>query len=107
VKIVWFTGPCPLARVDVDETPERVTVTIWEEYPPAFAQGGERYGILAIGMTHCVDVPLRAPLGEREVVDGKTGRPPDEIDDFDYITHNHRADVMALDLDALECLPIP
>jgi hypothetical protein len=88
VKIFWCTGPCPLERVDVDETPERVTITLLERHPPRFAEGGTPYGTVAIGLTHCIEVTLQAPLGSREVIDGATGRAPDDIDDFDYVERN-------------------
>jgi hypothetical protein len=107
VKIVWYTGPCPLAKVDVEETPERVTVTLWERYPPAFGEGGTPTVIPAIGLTHCVEVPLAAPLGARQAIDGKTGAPPDEIDPFDVFTRHARDDVMALDIGTLDCVALP
>ena len=81
----------PLERVDVDETPERVTVTVWERYPPAFLRDGTPVGIAAIGRIQSVDVVLREPLGTREVIDGTTGRRPDDIDEFDYVQRNMRA----------------
>jgi hypothetical protein len=94
VKIVWFTGPCPLERVDVDETPERVTITVWERYPPAFTEGGTPIGIAAIGLVQSVDVRLEAPLGDREVIDGTTGRRPDDIDEFDYVERTIRERIL-------------
>ena len=106
VRIAWFTGPCPLERVDVDETPERVTITLLERHPPRFAEGGTPYAIAAIGVTHCVDVTLQAPLGAREVIDGATGRAPGDVDDFDYIERN-TLDRFPRRLDKLDCRPAP
>jgi hypothetical protein len=90
VKIVWYTGPCPLAKIDVEETPQHVIITLWERCPPRFAQDGTRYGVAAIGLTRCVEVPLAAPLGGRAVIDGRTGAPPDEIDPLDTSAYRAR-----------------
>jgi hypothetical protein len=106
-KIIWFTGPCPLERVDVEETPERVTVTLWERYPAAFAEGGTPIAIPAIGLIRSVDVRLEAPLNAREVIDGTTGRPPDDIDDFDYVQRNMRDQILAADSDADDSQRMP
>jgi hypothetical protein len=107
VRIVWCTGPCPLARVEVDESPQQVTISLWERFPPRFAQGGARIGIPAILAIRCVEVPLIVPLGERRVIDGCTGAPPDVIDPFDCITPNDWAHVRDLDLDTLDCTTPP
>ena len=107
VKIAWFTGPCPLERVDVRETPERVTITLWERYPPSFRPGGVMTAIAAIGITRCVEVPLQQPLATRVVIDGRTGTTPEDIDDFDYIERNTYEDLARADLDKFPCQPIP
>ena len=75
--------------------------------PPRFAEGGVPYGIAAIGMTRCVEIPLAAPLGGRAVIDGLTRAPPDEIDPFDTYTYQAWAAVMALDVDSVVCVPKP
>ncbi len=102
-KIVWSTGARPLERVDLEETGERVTITLWERHPPAFREGGAPVFTLAIGYMRCVAVPLRAPLGAREVIDGATGTRPDEFDPFDASAPALRAEVMAVDIDTLDC----
>ncbi len=106
-KIVWLTGARPLERVDLSETGERVTITLWERHPPAFREGGAPVFTLAIGYTRCVEVPLGAPLGAREVIDGATGTRPDVFDPFDASGPAARAEVMALDVETLECVPTP
>jgi hypothetical protein len=107
VKIAWFTGLPPLERVDVEETGERVTITLWERHPPAFSEGGAPRFVLAIGYIRCVEVPLRAPLGDRELIDGSTGRHPDDLDPFDAPGRSTHAELRALDIDALDCDPAP
>ncbi len=106
VKVLWWTGPCELERADVDETPERVTITLRERYPPAFAEGGDPIEVVAIGRIRCVEVALARPLAGRAVVDGSTGRPPDELDDFDDHARNKREWVLACDLDTLDCVRV-
>jgi hypothetical protein len=106
-KIVWSTGARPLERVDVEETGERVTITLWERHPPAFREGGAPVFTLAIGYTRCVEVPLGASLGAREVIDGATGTRPDEFDPFDASGPATRAEIVALDIETLDCLPMP
>jgi hypothetical protein len=107
VKIVWFTGICPLERVDVHESPERVTITLSERHPPAFAEGGAPRFVLAVGYIRCVEVPLAAPLGRREVIDGATGRRPDDLDPFDVSGRSRLREVLATDLNGLDCVPVP
>lgn len=51
-----------------------------------------------------VTLPLRAPLGEREAIDGATGRPPH---DLDYMTRNTREQLLRTPIDRLECVPMP
>jgi hypothetical protein len=107
VKIAWFTGMSPLERVDVDETDERVTITLTERHPPAFAEGGAPRFRLAIGSIRCVEVPLEAPVGDRELIDGATGRRPDDLDPFDASGRSALEEVLATDLDELDCVPVP
>lgn len=65
-----FTGgvaPCfVLDRVDVVETDESVTVTLYA----GTAKGSEDQACIEIAKYYAVDVPLDGPLGERDVVDG-------------------------------------
>lgn len=107
VKIVWCTGGCPLARVDVDESPEQITITLWEEFPPRFAEGGTRIGLRAISKTRCVEIPLAAGVEQRLVVDGSTGAPPDQIDLFDSHTPLDRQRALETDLETLTCVAPP
>jgi hypothetical protein len=45
--------------------------------------------------------------GAARAIDGATGRPPDDIDEFDYIERNAREQVLALPIDGLDCGPLP
>lgn len=107
LKIAWFTGGCPLERVDVEEHPERVTVTLHERYPPAFDRDGVAIGIPAVGMIKCVEVGLDWPLAQRPVFDGATGRQPADIKPGQYGERGARREVLAVDLDELTCQPRP
>jgi hypothetical protein len=103
VTIAWFSGLSPLGRVDVEETDARVTITLWEARPPAAA--GEQW--VLVGDFRRVDVPLAAPLGARELVDGATGRRAGDIDPFDVTSLWHRAHLHERDLGTIERVPMP
>lgn len=60
----------PIERVEVDETDERVIVTLYELVPAADAKGG-RF-VYDVGFPPSV-VQLRAPLGSRPLIEGATG----------------------------------
>jgi hypothetical protein len=78
LRVVWFTGPCPLERVDVEESNDRVTITLYERLPPAFECDGTPIAIPAVGLMRCVEVPLDKPLDSRAVYDGATGEQPSD-----------------------------
>ncbi len=69
--VSFYSGVAPctvLARADVVETPEDVTVTLQVGSAP----GSERQVCIEIAQYQAVEVDLAAPLGDREVVDGAT-----------------------------------
>jgi hypothetical protein len=107
LRVVWFTGPCPLERVDVEEDADRVDITLWERMPLAFDTDGTSIGIALIGRMRCVEVPLEEPLGQRRVFDGATGRQPADIKPGNYRERGARSDALALDLDTFPCQPMP
>jgi hypothetical protein len=107
LKVVWFTGPCPLERVDVEEDADRVTISLWERMPPAFDSDGTPIGIKAIGFMRCVEVPLKEPLGDRGVFDGATGQQPADIKPGNYLERGARTDALAVNLDTFPCQPMP
>ena len=90
--------------MDVDETPERVTIALWERYPPRFLEGGARVVVMGVGEVRAVDVPLRAPLAGRELIDGATGLPPEHVDEFDLFVDELPDDV---DRDRIPVEPMP
>jgi hypothetical protein len=106
VRIAWYGGGVRLDRVDVEETPERVVLTLWASYGPRFTRDGTPRVSVSGDYTHCVDVALAAPLGERAILDGATGRAPDDIDPFDYIERNARARFAGVRLAALDVRPV-
>ncbi|MDA0172921.1 hypothetical protein OJ998_27720 [Solirubrobacter taibaiensis] len=105
VKVVWSGGRQPLARVDVEETSERVVITLWRHQSPLFLEGGVRLaGGWGGSKVRAVEVPLSAPLGERELIDGATGHAPDHVDEFDVFlppSFDH------VDLDRVPVEPMP
>jgi hypothetical protein len=107
LKVVWLTGACPLERVDVDEESERVTITLWERRPPAFDVDGTPLAVVAVAVMRCVEVLLNAPLGDRAVYDGATGKQPADIKPGNYRERGARSVALALDLDTFPCQPTP
>ncbi|GAA4235430.1 hypothetical protein FHR32_003244 [Streptosporangium album] len=69
LRITWWSGvePCHvLDRVTVRETADRVTVTLWEG-PSSKVKNAV---CIDIAIKKVTTVKLKAPLGERKVVDG-------------------------------------
>lgn len=69
VAVRWWDGvePCAvLGRVDVAESADKVTVTLWTGIGP----GAERMSCIAMAVYKETIVPLSAPLGSRTIVDG-------------------------------------
>ncbi|MDH2426767.1 hypothetical protein [Sphaerisporangium sp. TRM90804] len=68
LTVVWSSGvePCfVLDRVEVAETAREVTVTLYEG-----REGPADTACIAISFQKSTTVKLKAPLGDREVVDG-------------------------------------
>jgi hypothetical protein len=105
VRIAWYGGGRS-DHVDVEETPERVVVTLWKRLGPRFSRDGIPRLEVGGARTGCVDVSLKAPLGERTIIDGTTGREPDDIDAFDYVERNARAELAGIHLEELDCRPV-
>ena len=73
VSVRWWSGvePCTvLADVQVEETPERVVITVFEG--PDQAPDAEPVACIDIAQAKQTTVQLAAPLADRPVVDGST-----------------------------------
>ena len=73
MRITWTSGLLPLERVDLEETETRVTITLWERHPPRFREDGSPSLPHAVRMQRSAEVALKAPVGERRVINGATG----------------------------------
>ncbi len=71
LRIVSFSGITPPKKVVVRERARSVTVTVFEFGGP-LPEGSPPSS--DIGVRRCVKLRLRSALGERRVVDGRTGR---------------------------------
>ncbi len=69
LRIVLFSSLLPLEKVVVRERARSVTVTVFQGRLPG---GSLPPGDIAV--IRCVKLRLRSALGERRVVDGRTGR---------------------------------
>lgn len=77
IDIVVLGGGCGadderLGDVSVDELPQRVVITAAIRKPVAVGAGA----CPSVLRLHPATVELRAPLGRRTLVDGRTGQPP-------------------------------
>ncbi|WP_233508246.1 hypothetical protein [Spongiactinospora gelatinilytica] len=69
LRLVWWSGvePCrTLDRVEVDESAAEVKVTIYE----GPARDAQNVACIEIAVQKTTTVTLKAPLGDRKVVDG-------------------------------------
>ncbi|GAA5074842.1 hypothetical protein HNP84_007454 [Thermocatellispora tengchongensis] len=69
VQILWTSGvePChTLDRVDVKETDRTVEITLYEGTP----QDAQNVACIEIAIEKTTTVTLKAPLGDRKVIDG-------------------------------------
>lgn len=69
IRVVWWSGvePCTvLDRVEVRESPETVTVTLYEGHDP----DAGRVACIELAVQKATVVRLQRPLGARRIVDG-------------------------------------
>jgi hypothetical protein len=74
LQVFWDSGPAPcfmLDRVELVQSPETVTVTLYEGRDPKLPAGAVCPTIL---VTKWTPVMLETPLGDRKVVDGTSGQ---------------------------------
>ncbi|MGH8898806.1 MAG: hypothetical protein ACRDZ4_17755 [Egibacteraceae bacterium] len=74
LQVLWRSGPEPcfvLDRVESVQSPQAVTVTLYEGRDPTLSADAFCPAIL---VTKAVTVALDAPLGDRKVVDGAPGK---------------------------------
>jgi hypothetical protein len=107
VKILSFSGRAPVERVEIMERPDAVTITLLERRPPRFSSDDSPTVTSAVSVVKCVEIALDAPLGERPMIDGATGRPPATIEPGDDGERLSRAQALELDLAALPCATVP
>jgi hypothetical protein len=96
LTIAWRECGESFDSVGVDEQPDRVVITVRERFGPSWTEDGipiegglERFGVGR------ATVELARPLGKRPVVDGATGRAPDDLSIWQYQAKETRAQVLA------------
>jgi hypothetical protein len=95
VDIVWDSRE-PLERVDIAETATAVAITLHERRDPHIHYVG--FGVNARRLR----LRLAAPIGERALLDGSTGRAPGDLGIWDFNERELREQVLALDFGQLE-----
>jgi hypothetical protein len=102
VDLVWDSREA-LARVEIAERADTVAITLTERRDPGIFGyvGGDGVSPQRAGVT------LAAPLGNRTLIDGATGRAPDDLGIWDSAERTRRAHVLALDLDQIDVVIPP
>jgi hypothetical protein len=73
LRIMATMGVLELARVDVEERPDTVTITLYERYWHDTGIPDDEQATIALGLVTSFDVPISSPLAGRRLVDGATG----------------------------------
>jgi hypothetical protein len=79
VRIVASMGAFPPARVEVEERPASLVITLFERRPPRLSPDGIEYGIFDIAITASFDIMLPTRLRGRRLIDGVTGFDPNTV----------------------------
>jgi hypothetical protein len=73
VRIHWLGGVSPPGAVTVREGRRQVRIRLTERRAPTFSDEGIPIVYPLVGISRCVEVTLRRPLGSRRVVDATGG----------------------------------
>jgi hypothetical protein len=73
IRVWWTSHDFPVGAVRVRERTDRVRVRVTNRFPPTFDRAGFIIGRDDESALHCVDIRLRRPLGDRDVVDATGG----------------------------------
>jgi hypothetical protein len=96
LTIAWRRRGEAFDHVTVTEQPDHVTITVHERFRPIWTEDG--HPIAGAGPeTFTLDtahVQLGDPLGERRLLDGATGRAPDDLSIWQYQEKEARAQVL-------------
>jgi hypothetical protein len=106
LRVLSLGGGAPLERVDVEECPGDVTITLLERHPPRFLSDGTPSAVTAVAVLKCAEIRLKEPLAERVAIDGATGHPPPEIPPADDGGGPAWAEPLRVDLGVFPCEPV-
>jgi hypothetical protein len=102
LTIAWAERGESLHRVTVDERPDQVIITVWKRFGPIWTEDGMRKGIARPGTrgvrVGTAKLQLERPPDDRVLVDGATGRAPDDLSIWQYAEKETRARVLAATL---------
>jgi hypothetical protein len=96
LTIAWLRRGEAFDHVSADEGPDRVTVTVHERFDPIWSQDGHRIAFPGAEMFRLgsARVELALPLGDRLLIDGATGRAPDDLSIWEYREREDRAHLL-------------
>jgi hypothetical protein len=97
LRVTWDSGGGRFEHAEATESATSVAVTIYERFGPAFAPNGMPIFSTGTGgpKPRAVTLELQAPLGDRTLLDGATGRPPDEFGIWDWRLRRERDELVA------------
>jgi hypothetical protein len=107
LRIIWRSQGNPLERVDVAETPDAITIAVYERHGPLFTEEGYPIATAGGGRPSCVLLQLDAPLADRALLDGSCGRAPDDLTIWEIDEKRALDEILALTPDQVDCQAWP
>jgi hypothetical protein len=96
LTIAWRQRGEAFDHATADEQPDHVTVTVHERFDPVWTEDGHPIAFAGPDMFRLgtARIELAQPLGDRRLVDGATGRAPDDLSIWEYQEKEERAQVL-------------
>jgi hypothetical protein len=96
LTIAWRERGETFEHISADEYPDHVTITVHERFGPNWTEDGHPIGFAGpdVFNLRTAHVELARPLGERRILDGATGRAPDDLSIWEYHEKEDRDQVL-------------
>ena len=96
LTIAWVRRGEAFDHVTANEQPDHVTITVHERFRPIWTEAGHPIAVAGPEAFRLgtANVELGDPLGERGLLDGATGRAPNDLSIWQYQEKEARAQVL-------------